>query len=323
MTVGEQPVPTFLVIGAIKAGTTSLYHYLKQHPDVFMSPRKEAGYFAVDFDRPLNEGFNRYAITDVDTYRALFAGVTNEHAVGEASPQYLWSPLAPAKIAAMLPNVRLIALLRNPIDRAFSSYLHLRREGGETIEDFGDALRAEGERVAEHLGPLWRYQEVGLYARQLERYHAHFDRAQIKIFLYDDFSADPRGVLRSVFRFIGVDDEFVPDMGNRYNVSGIPRSRALHRVLNARHPVLKQMSRMIPTHLRERVACRVRAWNVIKPALSEGIRAQLVDLYREDILRTQECIGRDLSMWLDPSCNHTPASTSGLPTNGVSASGMS
>jgi hypothetical protein len=287
-----------MVIGTIKAGTTSLYHYLKQHPNVYMSPKKEPGFFAVDYDRPLDEGFNRFAITAPEDYQAQFTGVADEAAVGEASPQYLWSPLAPARIKEALPNVKLIAGLRNPVDRAFSAYAHLRREGVEPFEDFDRALQEEPARIAQHLGPLWRYQEVGLYAAQLERYFTIFDRSQIMIYLFEDLRNDARALLQAAFRFIGVDDSFAPDVRNRHNVSGVPRSRRLYGWLRGRSRPISVLASVIPAPERQRLALKVQKWNLVKPTMSAKTRAALVEVYREDILKTQDLIHRDLSGWL-------------------------
>jgi hypothetical protein len=185
-------LPNFLVIGAGKSGTTSLYRYLAQHSDVFMSPVKETNWFAYE-----GQGDSlRYPIRTRDAYERLFEGVAAERAVGEASPQYLKSTVAAERIAAALPGVRLVALLRHPVDRAYSSYLHSLR----------DALERRG--VEEALQPGSRYVELGLYHPQLSRYFERFDRSRIKVILYDDLAADPAAVMRDLYAFLGVDESF-------------------------------------------------------------------------------------------------------------------
>lgn len=132
-------LPNFLIIGAAKAGTTSLYHYLAQHPQIYMSPIKEPNFFAleercVDFRGPGDHLYiKQFSVTELERYRSLFQGVTHEQAVGEASPLYLYSPVAPARSHRYVPEMKLIAILRHPVDRAYSAFLHLLRDEREPI----------------------------------------------------------------------------------------------------------------------------------------------------------------------------------------------
>src|SRR5581483_6498173 len=150
------PLPSFLIIGAAKSGTSSVFAWLGQHPEIYTSPIKGPCFFAFDEGarvRVAGPGdqavFDRHVVTDPVAYRRLFDGVTPAHrAAGEASVLYLYAPAAAARIARTIPDVRLIAILRNPVERAFSSFQHLRRDGREPLADFAEALRAEDARVA-------------------------------------------------------------------------------------------------------------------------------------------------------------------------------
>ena len=290
-------LPMFMVIGAIKAGTTSLHRYLQQHPDVFLPERKEPRYFAYDVRQGPDVGLNRFAISSFEEYQSLFLAVAAESAVGEASPQYLWSPVAPVRIKEMLPDIKMIAILRNPVDRAFSSFLHLTRDGVETHTDFGASLSAEEGRIREHCGPLFRYKEVGFYSVQLERYFSLYDRDQIRVFLYEDLQTDPKALLQSVFELIGVDAGFEPDLAEKHNVSGIPKSRMLQRTIKGKYSVVSKLASIFPAAMRQNLASRIQRWNVVKPEMSSEVRRELRELFRSDILRTQELIDRDLSEW--------------------------
>jgi hypothetical protein len=298
-------MPNFLIIGAGKSGTTSLYHYLRQHPEIYMSPVKEPKFFAVegkklDFRGPNDdEHMNRKSITDVDAYRALFGGVTDEKAIGEASPLYLYSPEAPGRIKHYLPEVKLIAILRNPVDRAFSSYLHCIRDRGEPLDDFAQALQEEERRIENGWGPIWHYKNVGFYSAQLERYFDTFRRDQIKIFLYDDLKGDPTGVLRSIFSFLEVGDTRLPDLSVKHNISGVPRSRLVHELLNKPNPIKSAFRPLLPAKLRKRLNFNLTGRNLVRPQLSPEVRKQLIDVYSEDILKVQGLIDRDLSRWLE------------------------
>src|SRR5688572_27472269 len=128
-------LPDFLVVGAAKAGTISLYHYLAQHPDVFMSPVNECNFFALEtanWDReylgPVDRFYiDQHCVRNLDAYHRLFEAARAGSVIGECSPLYLFSDVAPARIHAHIPNAKIIVILRQPIDRAFSNYQHLRR----------------------------------------------------------------------------------------------------------------------------------------------------------------------------------------------------
>jgi hypothetical protein len=197
-----------------------------------MSPRKHTRYFAFDTESP---GFSGpgpknpsvpYAVANIEDYHALFDGVTNETAIGEASHSYLYSPEAPGRIREYAPDMKFVAILRNPAERAFSHYRQMVRDGREVITDFERALEAEETRIRDYWWPDFHYVQIGLYHAQLRRYYDLFERDQIKIFLYEDWNSNPFGVMRDIFEFLGVNDSFVPEMTVRYNASGIPRNRA-------------------------------------------------------------------------------------------------
>jgi Sulfotransferase domain len=203
-TATLRPLPDFLILGAQKAGTTALYAYLRWHPQITGPSFKEVSFF----DRHYTRG-ERW-------YRAHLP-VRRRGLVGEASPSYLFHPLAPERVARMLPDARLIALLRNPVDRAFSHYQHEVALGREQLS-FADALAREQERMdgeLEHMlrDPVyfshawWNYTYVarGRYAQQLERWFAAFPREQVLVLLTDDLAADTAGTYRRVLDFLSVD----------------------------------------------------------------------------------------------------------------------
>jgi hypothetical protein len=297
-------MPNFLIIGTMKAGTSSLYHYLKQHPEIFMSPIKEPHFFAFEegilFAGPGDHKLRPRQITNVEAYRNLFTGATDEKAVGEASTSYLYSPTAPACIRNHLPEAKLIAILRDPVERAYSNYLYWARRGYEPLTDFWQAIQAEQTRIRENWAPEWHYFSRGLYHRQVERYVNVFSRSQIRIYLYDDLVANAPGLMQDIFRFLDVDETFVPDVSVRYNLGGLPRSKALKGLLARLHPVTSIFKPLLSEELRQRLKKAIKRWNLREaPPLSEEVRTRLRGLYREDILRLQDLIQRDLSKWLD------------------------
>jgi hypothetical protein len=315
--VADTPVkePNFLIIGAAKSGTTALWHYLRQHPEIYMPQTKHTRFFAFEVENPSFRGPAPrmrgpagvrtdvpYAITDIDAYRALFDGVTSESAIGEASHSYLYQPQAARRIRNYAPNMKLIAILRNPAERAFSHYRQMVRDGREPITDFAQALAEEGARISDHWWPDFHYVQIGLYSRQLRRYFDLFERDQIKIYLYEDLNLNPSRVLQDTFRFLGVDGSFVPEATARYNVSGVPRNKALHSFLQKLRRIRPLSERCIPAVQYQRLV-RIGSYlhnrNLVKARLSPESHKQVIDEYfREDLVELQKLIQRDLSVWL-------------------------
>ena len=296
-------LPNFLIIGAAKAGTSSLYYYLKQHPQIYMSSLKEPKFFALrgeklDFQGPAKNDINQLSVTTLEEYQQLFADVTEEIAIGEASPIYFEHPKAAQNIKHCIPKAKLIAILRHPAERAFSAFSHLVREGYETLS-FEEALQHEEERVNQKWTPLFYYQQIGFYYSNLKRYFELFEPEQIKIYLYEELESNSIGVVKDIFNFLNVDNDFVPDL-TRKNVSGIPRSRYLYDLFtkdNAIKSTFKPLfGKKIRQNIRELASTKTLK---SKPAMLPDTKRYLTELYREDILQLQKLIDRDLSHWLD------------------------
>jgi len=261
-------LPNFLIIGAAKAATTSLHHYLGQHPDIYISPVKEPDYYLGKMSRV--------------EYERLFDGVTTERAIGEASPLYLNDRDAPLRVAADIPHARLVVVLRNPADRAYSSYLGRLAFGSET------------RSVEEALRVGTYYFESSLYFEPLSRWFALFERPQFKVLLFDDVMRDVRGVLRDLCEFLEVDPSHSFDAGARHGAADAPRSIAANAMF---WRVVRAAQRVIP--MRDTgVAARAKRMFLRRPEpLPTAIREQLLRDFADDIRRTSELVGRDLSGW--------------------------
>ncbi|MEC4812394.1 MAG: sulfotransferase domain-containing protein [Scytonema sp. PMC 1069.18] len=298
-------MPNFLIIGAAKAGTTSLYHYLKQHPQVYMSPVKETNFFAYEGENREFHGqggqvIKFFHITSIEAYQALFQGVSNETAIGEASPMYLYTPQVPERIQQYIHSTKLIAILRDPVERAFSHFSHFVRDGYEPLADFSQAIQEAEVRFRNNLlgGNYVRY---GFYYAHLKPYFERFDKDRIRIYLYEDLKASPLYVLQDIFRFLNVNDTFIPDLSLKYNVSGIAKNKTLHTFLiNLAKPDNKSILKLLfPEKLLWRVGLSLYNWNLKKLQLSLAVRRELIEIYRADILKLQDLIQRDLSKWLE------------------------
>jgi len=295
-------MPNFLVIGAAKAGTSALYRFLNEHPDIYMSPVKEPRFFSFEGDEfSADHPLHKTTITRLEDYQALFDGVKKESAIGEASPSYLFNPRAPERIEAYLPEARLIAVLRNPVERAYSHFLHLVKVGVEPSTDFAAVLRdEEGLRIGDWV-PRRDYLSFGFYHDQLGRYFDRFPDKQIKVYLHEELIENPRAVLRDIFGFLNVDDTYIPDYQKRINVSGVPRSRVLRNVLDKPNIIRSTLRRCVPARLRQEAATILRRKNLVRPEMTKALHEELLETYRSDILQLQSLIDRDLSLWLKSS----------------------
>lgn len=281
-------LPNFLIIGAHKCGTTSLHSYFKQHPDIYMPNKiKEARFFSYDDEDPVHRAKSRviFPVRTLKEYQALFDDAKNQNAIGEASPEYIRNTKAAERIHAVIPHAKLIASLRNPVDRAYSEYLMTVRSGRET-RTFEQVCREESHWL-----------QRNLYANNLQRYISVFKRQQIKIILFENLRDDTQGVIRECFRFLGVDEAFVPDIGKRHNQGGIPKNGALYRLL-ASGPVKRACRRLVPERYRG-VFTRLKE-NSLKapPPVAEKTRRELMDYFQEDISRLEDLFQMSFSIWL-------------------------
>jgi hypothetical protein len=296
-------LPNFLVLGAAKAGTTSLYRYLRAHPDIYLSSIKEPRYFAFPETRPsfVGPGSKRLQIIwEIEKYRQLFAGRTSEPAAGEISPQYLYCECSPGAIRKLIPEAKLIAILRDPADRAYSHFCHSRRDGRESLPDFAAALAAEDKRIAAGWWFNFHYRNCGYYARQLKRYLKLFPREQILILLYDDMISDCPGLLRRICAFLGIDESHRFDTTERHNVTkGIPHSVLFDRFLHSEGTAKHLIRAIVRPNVRLSMFRRLSSLNLTpKPAFERSVHEQLVSAFKPDILELEQLIERDLSAWL-------------------------
>jgi hypothetical protein len=272
-------LPNFLVIGAAKGGTTSLYQYLRQHPDIFMSPMKEPNYFTDE-----DQLFGKKSVRSRSEYEQLFAAVNGEHAIGEATPRSLNAITGVGRIHAELPNVRLIATLRQPAERGYSAYL-------QRFTDSRERLSAD-----EVLQPGNYQFEAGRYHAKLRRYFDTFPRDRIKVILFDDLIARPQEIVRSLYSFLGVDPDFAVDTSIRFNRTLFPRFVRLTRLFNA---TAASVARIAPWASATGLGTPLRRLLLRKPdPIPPLLRRRLTDQYRDDIIATGELIERDLSHWL-------------------------
>ena len=322
--------PNFIIIGAAKGGTTALHNYLGQHPDIFVTRKKEPKFFtfygdgvqdaSIPDERFDVEGRRRYeyikagSICDLETYHALFDEVSEETAIGESSPMYLYCPDSAQRIHTYDSTMKLIAILRNPVDRAFSHYMQysIQVQGDEYLPTFEKAIAAEPIDNPNIWYGLRHYIRLGFYYAQLKRYFDVFESGQIQVHLYEDFKQNPQKLFGDIFRFLEVDDNFQVDTSKSHNVGAAPKNQFIHRSLgwvnamaNAENAAIKTLKSSIPQPIYRGISAtiqRVKKQNITEKPTSCGIatRQQLLEVYGTDIQSLQDLIGRDLSHWMNP-----------------------
>jgi hypothetical protein len=283
--------PNLFIVGAPKCGTTALYTYLGQHPQIFMSPIKEPEFFASDF---LGD---RRRILGLQKYLACFAEARDEEIVGEASTAYFASEVAPREIRGFAPHARIIIMLRNPVDKMYSRFAEACFSNQEHHVSLEAALEAE-----QRDGPSFGlgYRESARYASRVERYITTFGRESIHVIIYDDFKEHTSKIYQETLRFLGVRPDSRMDFpvlnSNKY-----VRSMALQEFV--RHPpgILRQFGRIaMPMEMRKFLRGWFSRLNVVctpRSPLDPDLRRRLQREFREDVEKLGNLIGRDLSGW--------------------------
>ena len=283
--------PNFFVVGAAKAGTTSVHAYLSQHPEVFFPAIKEPHYFAQI--KPTRE--HRYsveAITDRAAYLRLFRHAERYRVVGDASPSYLWHPQAASRIKRAVPDARILIILRDPIERAFSHYLMDYREGMQH-EPFYDALRRDIARTAKGWGVSYLYYELGLYAAQVRRYMDVFGSDRVLLMLFDELRRDARQGLRKVAALLGIDSTAIDriDVRQAHNAYAAVRSDRMRRLAGSAFArVLGQnlIPRRLGRYIFEEFFLRIGH----KPPIDPRAHSLLRSLYEDDVAELERVVGR-------------------------------
>lgn len=287
------PAPNFFIVGAAKAGTTSLHAYLSQHPEVFMSALKEPHYFSFPDVKPEFDNFMP-AIRDSHAYQELFTGSEGYKAVGEASPSYLCDAGAAMRIRSTIPDAKIIISLRNPVERAYSHYLMEHHAGRETLL-FDKALEADQSRSQKGWGVSFQYVELGLYADQVERYLNAFGRTKVLVILFEDLIRNTTLVMQGVARFLGIDPMGYPE--STFDAVHFPfeASRGVFaRTLLRSRPVRVWAKRWIPQKLRRAVRDRLVYRKSPKPIMEHEIRRTLAHRFAPDLQRLEQLLERDL-----------------------------
>lgn len=305
-------IPDFLIIGAGKCGTTSLYMYLRQHPDIYLPKVKEPNFYGYENRKPADfgEGLEnmqhfRESVTDFESYTNLFRQAAPGQVKGEMSNTYMYHEQAPERIRYYNPDMKLIAILRQPAGRLYSRFLHLARENRTPTKDFADCMNKDSI--------WWKRNDLireGYYYKNLLPYFALFPRENIRIYLYEELNEDATSVLRDIFGFLQVDVNFQPDLTTRFNQSGIIKNKLLNKIYGQRGLLTSGFKALFSDSMVDKVKQNafiqkainnLRGKNLAKPKPDAAVWNWLTqEVYGEDIRQLQEMIGKDLRHWLKP-----------------------
>lgn len=289
-------IPEFFVVGAQKSGTTSLHHYLMEHPDICLPEQKETKFFVDDSLYEKGLGFYQ---------QQFFSDCSDKKIIGEVDPDYMYFKTGAERIKLHIKNPKFIFVFRNPAERAFSHYVMTFRRGLE-LNSFEQAIKIEAERIAQSYENDFHYSYIkrGYYFKQVSRFLEHWDISNMHFVLSDDLINNPAETVKKCFEFLGVNDDFVPEkIGKKFHQATVPKNLALTVLFRNKdaYPVVRRIARFFMPSLawRNWLRGKLVLWNK-KPsdmALSSETRNQLIDLYREENSKLSTLIGCDLNHW--------------------------
>ncbi|MGY1771307.1 sulfotransferase family protein [Blastococcus sp. SYSU D00813] len=301
-------LPDFVIAGAPKAGTTALHAALATHPGLYLSPVKEPKYYLTDGRPPPRSGQRgpgdahsaQEWIWRRSEYLALFAGAPAGTPAGESTPFYLYDRAAQARLAADVPGVKVVAIVRDPVDRAYSNWVHLRADGLEPEADFLTAVRREEQRVADGWAPFWHYRGLSRYGEQLSSLYGHLPREQVLLLRYRELVDTPRATLDRVSVFLGAEPGLahaVPPENVKPHVGDDPRHRALARVARAGAALGAHVPPRVWRQASRPLLAALHAGSVARPPMPVEVRREVLAPLLEDIALLEELTGESFADW--------------------------
>ena len=301
-------LPEFFVAGAPKAGTTALHAALAQHPGLYLSAVKEPKFFLTDGPPPTQGGpgdaktYREHVWRRAD-YEALFAPAPPGTLRGESTPFYLYRHDAQRRIRDLIPDARLIVVLRDPIERAHSNWTHLWSAGLDPVDDFVRACDAEDQRIAAGWADFWHYKRLGLYGQQLQHLYSVFPQEQVHVFRYRNLIDDPAGTLNRLFAFLGAEQEVVTEVP-RENVTAHPEKTRRHQHLSRILRTGAAATARLPGHrgkaLIDRLESRLQEGAAPRQPLTWDERQALIPFFEDDVRLLSKLTGEDFSPWTQP-----------------------
>jgi hypothetical protein len=301
-------LPDFLIAGVPKAGTTALHAALSRHPALYLSPIKEPKFFLTDGPPPAKGGPGdaltyREHVWQRDKYEALFDAAPAGALRGEATPLYLHDPEAMRRIRELIPDAKLIVILRDPVERAHSNWTHLWSAGLEPVGDFVRACAEEDRRIAAGWASFWHYTALGRYGEQLEHAFSLFPREQVLVFRYRLLVDEPAAALGRISAFLGVEPGLLSEIP-RENVTAEPGRTLAHRAVSLGMRASDTIGRRLPgtaaTAATRRLERFLQRGARKRQPLSWEQRQAVLPQFTTDIKLLETVLGEDFSDWLAP-----------------------
>lgn len=299
--------PNFFIVGAARAGTTSLYSYLSKVPGVYVSPVKEPHFFTSRVG-PHSKHF--LYLPEKERYLKLFSKADKEMAIGEASTSYLYDEKAASRIQELIPHAKIIIMLRDPITRAFSQYLMDIRYGMESHTSFYEAIIDDWNQSNKGWWFTHLYVELGQYFEQVQRYITAFGIKQLKIVIFEDFVRNTKLEVDSIIKFLGLEQEILEDAvkvsynsfySSRYSV---PRHKYSWKLMEDigkirnKNLIIYNISKVVPVSVQERIADMLFTKNSPRPELTVEAKAFLHHIYDEDAKNLEKLLNRSIP-WMN------------------------
>lgn len=294
-------IPNFIIAGFPKCGTTSLFAYLERHPEIFIPPRKEMNFFTNPIISKLvgadgDALVNKFQVSSWEEYVSYYKPVTTQVAIGDVSPSYINFPSCYKTIYDKLNDPKVIIIVRDPIKRAFSNYLHLYKKGREKL-DFHQAIQEEETRVQLKYSPFWYYKKHSLYYEKIVEAKKIF--SNVLVLTQEELKKDSKIVVEKIFEFLEVDNKFIPDnLNSEYNVGGVYKINFVTSIfikesrfrnfLLEKLPVLKK--------LKPYKSKILKTFQVPTPKIDADSETFLVNYFKEDVKKVKQ-LGIDVSSW--------------------------
>ena len=294
--------PNLFIVGAAKSGTTSLHNYLNQHPDIFMCNPKEPHYL---INKEIGVDRIPVGVTEKSEYENLFIEGEDKKYRGESSVMYLMYPeIVIHKIKKEYDeNTKVIIMLRNPVERAYSGFHHVKRYNiKENIQDFTEAWKLSEERYfnQKDMTPASRYQELGLYYKQVKSYLNEF-KDNLHIIIYDDYKFNFKSEMKKVFDFLEVENVEI-DFDKRHMVGGWQwENEKLKKLMMKKNPIKSAVKMLIPfKRLRKSIRKRIQENNTVEvQQMTEEERIMMNEFYKTDVKKLSDLLNRNLNFWVE------------------------
>ena len=286
MATAVSPLPSFVLVGVPRSGTTSLYRYFRQHPQICLSDVKEVNFLSYPGEEIARADYPwlRFPVRTLEEYQRLFADAGPRVAV-DFSASCFRSPVAIERINRFVPTANCFVLLRDPVARAYSAYLNRLNKGYESRPP--EEALVPGELAVDN----------GFYLERIEAFRAALGADRVRVWLFDDLSAQPQATLREMFEYLGVDPSVEVDTSAVYNRGGVPRSTTMQRLLPS-YARRRQIADALPASLRTAVQRLGHLNRATAPPIPEQVEQRLRRLYADDVRRLADLIGRDLDPWI-------------------------